>query len=123
MPISNLTAKPGETANKHRARASLLALVKDAQGQIVERVSKDVPSEVSDNHLAAVQAELMTYQHVVGPPSGHYTVEVAVVDHEGNRPGTLVRRLESLGRAPDAAGPFEFPGNEFQLTADACSRS
>ena len=68
MPISNLTAKPVETANKHRARASLLALVKDAQDQIVERVSKDVPSEVSDNHLAAVQAELMTYERAVNLP-------------------------------------------------------
>jgi hypothetical protein len=70
MPISNLTATPEEAGNTHRLHASLLALVKNAQGQIVDRVSKDVPSEVSDDRLAAVQVELMTYQHAVNLPPG-----------------------------------------------------
>jgi len=129
MPISNLTATPTETGEKHRLHASLLALVKDAQGQIVDRVSKDVPSEVSDDRLAGVQVELMTYEHAVNLAPGHYTVEAAVVDHEGNRASTgvmqidsreqrgvglseltLVRRLENLGRPPDARDPFEYTG-------------
>jgi VWFA-related protein len=135
MPISNLTATPGVSGKTHLLHGSLLALVKNAQGQIVDRVSKDVPSEVSDDRLAAVQVELMTYQHAVNLAPGHYTVEAAVVDHEGNRASTsvvqidnreqrgvglsdlaLVRRLENLGRPPDAADPFEFPGNEFEFT-------
>jgi VWFA-related protein len=129
MPISNLTATPAETAHKHRLHASLLALVKDASGQIVERIGKDVPSEVSDDQLAAVQVELMTYQHAVDLAPGRYTVEAAVVDHESNRASTsvlqidnreqtgvglsdltLVRRLETLSRQPDAADPFEYTG-------------
>jgi len=129
MPISNLAATPAETANKHRLHASLLALVKDSQGQIVDRVSKQVSSEVADDHLAAVQAELMTYERAVNLPPGRYTVEAAVVDHEGRRASTsvvqidnrepraggvsdltLVRRLENLDRPPDAADPFEFTG-------------
>jgi len=128
MPISNLTATPAATAHKHRLHASWLALVKDAQGQIVDRVSKDVPSEVSDDRLAAVRVELMTYQHAVNLPPGRYTVETAVVDHEGNRASTsvleidnreqpgvglsdlaLVRKLERLG-PPDPADPFEYTG-------------
>jgi len=129
MPILNLTPirAPGEKS--HLLHASLLALVKNAQGQIVDRVSKDVPSEVSDDHLGAVRVEFMTYAKAVNLPPGHYTVEAAVVDQLGNRastgtaqidnreqPGlgmsdlTLVRRLESLARAPDAADPFEFTG-------------
>jgi hypothetical protein len=129
MPISNITAIPEEGAKKHLLHASLLALVKDANGRIVDRVSKDVQSEVSDDRLAAVQVELMTYSKAVTLPPGEYTVEAAVVDQLGNRaatgvtridnreqpgPGmsdlTLVRRLENLGRAPDAADPFEFAG-------------
>ena len=127
LPISNLTATPAESGNKHRLHASLLALVKSARGEIVDRVSKDVPSEVSDDHLAAVQVELMTYEHAVKLAPGHYTVEAAVVDHEGNRASTsvieidnreqrgvglsdlaLVRKLENLGQPPDTADPFEF---------------
>jgi hypothetical protein len=127
MPIANLTATTAEAGKQHWLHASLLALVKNTQGQIVERVSKDVPSEVSDDRLAGVQVELMTYQHAVNLPPGHYTVETAVVDHEGNRASTsvieidnrerqgvglsdltLVRRLENLGPPPDPADPFEY---------------
>jgi VWFA-related protein len=129
MPISNLTATPAATAHKSRLHASWLALVKNAQGQIVDRVSKDVPSEVADDRLAAVRVEIMTYQRAVDLPPGRYTVEAAVVDHEGNRastgvfeidnreqPGvglsdlTLVRKLERLGPPPDPADPFEYTG-------------
>jgi VWFA-related protein len=129
MPISNLTATPEASAKKHALHASLLALVKNAQGQVVERVSRDVPSEVSDDNLAAVQVETMTFEHAVSLAPGRYTVEAAVVDQEGNRAATgtvqidnpeqtglgvsdltLVRRLENPGRPPDPVDPFEFPG-------------
>jgi hypothetical protein len=70
MPISNLTATPAETPHKQRLHASLLAVVKDAHGEIVDRLSKDIPSEVSDEHLSAVRVELMTYQRAVNLPPG-----------------------------------------------------
>jgi hypothetical protein len=127
MPLSNLTAAAPDAGNKRRLHASLLALVKDAQGQIVDRVNKEVSSDVAAEHLAAVQAEVMTYQHAVNLPAGHYTVEAAVVDQEGNRAGTsavlidnreppgigisditLVRRLTDLDRPADAGNPFEY---------------
>jgi len=129
MPISNITAIPEAGAKNHLLHTSLLALVRDAQGRIVDRVSKDVQSEVSGESLAAVRVEIMTYTKAVNLPPGHYTVDAAIVDQLGNRastgvtqidnraqPGpamsdlTLVRRLENLGRAPDAADPFEFAG-------------
>jgi len=127
LPIANLTATPEEAAHRHRLHASLLAVVKNAQGDIVDRFSKDVPSEVSDDRFAAVRVELMTYQRAFSLPPGNYTVETAVVDHEGNRastsvaqienrpqPGlglsdlTLVRRLENTAFLPDDADPFQF---------------
>jgi VWFA-related protein len=129
MPISNLTAAPGLARKTHVLHATLLALVKNVQGQIVDRFSKDVPSVVSDDRLAAVQVELMTYAQAVNLAPGEYTVETAVVDHEGRRASTgvlridnreqrgvglsdltLVRRLESIGRPPDPADPFEYTG-------------
>lgn len=129
MPISNLTAAPGPSAKTHVLHASLLALVKDAQGQIVDRVSKDVPSVVADDRLRAIQVELMTYEHALNLAPGQYTVETAVVDYEGNRASTsvlhidnrqqrgvglsdltLVRKLENLGPPPDLADPFEYTG-------------
>jgi VWFA-related protein len=127
MPISNLTETPEEATHQHRLHASLLAVVKNAEGEIVDRVSKDVPSEVADDRLAGVRVEFMTYQRAVNLPPGRYTVETAVVDHEGNRASTgtmqienrqergiglsdltLVRRLENLSTPRDSADPFEY---------------
>jgi len=129
MPIANLTATPEEATHQHRLHASLLALVKNADGEIVDRIGKDVPSEVADDRLAGVRVELMTYQRAVNLPPGRYTVETAVVDHEGNRASTgtlrienhpergvglsdlaLIRRLENLSAPRDPGDPFEYAG-------------
>src|ERR1035441_1307567 len=129
MPISNLTATAEERAHRHRFHASMLALVKNADGAIVDRVSKDVPSEVSDDQFERVRWEFMTYQRAVNLPPAHYTVETAVVDHEGNRASTgtfeidnrqergvglsdlaVVRKLENLTTPTDPADPFEYTG-------------
>ena len=127
MPISNLAATPDAAAHQRRLHASLLALVKNADGVIVDRVSKDVPSEVTDDRWETVRWDLMTYQRAVNLPPGRYTVETAVVDHEGNRASTgvvqienqpeggiglsdltLVRRIEDLTAPLDPADPFEY---------------
>ncbi len=131
VPIANLIATP--EANKHRYHAYLLALVKNAQGEIVDRISKDVPSEVSDTALPALRKEAMTYEHAINLAPGHYTIETAVVDQEGNRASTntfeldnreqpgltvsdiaLVRRVLNLNREPDPSDPFETPGKRAQ---------
>ena len=129
MPISNLTPTAEESAHAHRFHTSLLALIKNADGVIVDRVSKDVPTEVSDDQFERVRWEFMTYQRAVNLPPAHYTVETAVVDHEGNRASTgtfeidnreqrgiglsdlaVVRKLENLTTPVDPADPFEYTG-------------
>jgi VWFA-related protein len=129
VPIAKLTATPEAAEKKHRFHASLLAVVKDSRGEIVERVSRDVPSEVSDQYLDSLLPQNITYEHAVDLPPGSYTIETAVVDQEGNRASTnvmrienlaqkgpglsdiaLVHRVEELNRPPDASDPFEIPG-------------
>jgi VWFA-related protein len=133
LPIANLTATPETPAKKHRFHAYLFALVKNAQGEIVDRISKDVPSDVADNFLAGLRQETMVYEHAVNLPPGKYTVETAVVDQESNRastsvfalenrdqpgPGisdiTLVRRVHDLHRPAEPSDPFEIPGKRAQ---------
>jgi hypothetical protein len=111
-----------------------MALVKNEQGEIVERLSKDVPSEIADKALAAgLSSETMIYEHAVKLSPGHYTIETAVVDQEGHRASTsvfpienrdepgpglsdiaLLRRVHDLQRPPDAEDPFEIPGKRGQ---------
>lgn len=107
--------------------------MKNAQGEVVARVSKDVPSEVADNLLPALNREPMIYEHAVNLGLGRYTIETAAVNQEGNRSSTntftidnredsgpsvsdiaLVRRVTPIDRAPDSTDPFEIPGKHAQ---------
>jgi VWFA-related protein len=127
MPAANLTATAEPEQKKHRLHASLLALVKDSGGQIVDKFSQDSTWEIADDKLAAAEAESITWTHPFNLPPGHYTVETAVLDREGNRAGTnvlefnssghkgiglssvmLVRQVQSVTGQADAADPFEF---------------
>jgi VWFA-related protein len=133
VPIANLTKTADANAKGHKIHAYLLAVVKNDKGEIVERVSKDVPSGVLDKYLAGLSSETMIYEHAVNLGPGHYTIEAAVVDQEGNRASTnvlqidnreqpgpglsdiaLVRRVHNLERAPDLSDPFEVPGKRAQ---------
>ncbi len=129
VPISNLTATPDRAQKKQRFHASLLALVKDDKGEVVERIGRDVPAEVPDTAMAALRSDYMTYEHTVSLAPGRYTIETAVVDQEGNRASTkvleidnrdqpglqvsdiaLVHIVQNMQRAPDSGDPFEIPG-------------
>jgi hypothetical protein len=129
VPISNLTAV--KDGNARRVHAHLLALVKNEEGNIVARVSRDVSSAVGDKTLLGLQTDTMIYEHAVTLPAGRFTVQTAVMDQEGqhasatefrleNRPDALlsdvalVARIYPLDRAPDASDPFEIPGKRAQ---------
>ena len=96
VPIANLTATPEKAQQKHRFHASLLALVKNADGEIVDR---DEPRRALgrslDTSLPAITPEIMTYEHAVNLRTGHYTVETAVVDYEGARASTNILQLDN----------------------------
>jgi VWFA-related protein len=127
LPASMLTATPQTEIKTHRLHVSLLALVKDSNGQIVDKFSQDSPFEIPDDKLASVQTMPITWTHPFDLPAGHYTLEAALLDHEGNRASTvtfpidnperkglemsnvmLVERVETLKRKPDPDNPFEF---------------
>lgn len=130
MPAANLTATAEPEQKKHRLHASLLALVKDANGQIVDKFGEDSNWEIADDKLSAAQAQSITWTHPFNLPAGHYTVETAVLDREGNRAGTsviafnnpdrkgiglssimLVHQLEAIQGQADASDPFQFATN------------
>ncbi len=104
VPIKNLTATPEAAEKRQRYHASLLALVKNEQGEILARVSRDVPSYVADQNVAAVRSDYMTYEEPVMLAAGKYTVETAVVDEEGNRASTNIIEIDNrIHRAWDSA--------------------
>lgn len=127
LPAANVTTTAEPDQKAHRLHVSVVALVKDSSGQIVGKFSQDSPFEIPDDKLDVVQNLPITWTHPFNLPAGHYTVETAMLDREGNRVSTsvlpleisehkglglssvmLVRRVAPMQGVADGANPFEF---------------
>jgi VWFA-related protein len=127
LPGGALRALPGAQGT-HELHASLLALVKDSTGQVVDKFSNDQTYYIPDDKLQAALTTPIEYTHPVTLPPGHYTVEAAVVDREAGKPSTsvaqfdspemkgvglssimVIQRLEAADK-PDPADPLVFMG-------------
>ena len=125
VPVSALTATAEPEQKRHRVHLSMVSLVKDASGQVVDKFSQDAPFEIPDDKLAAIAAETIPYTHVVTLPPGRYTVETSMLDRQGNRESTnemafdspernglrlssvmLVRQVDAANGQPDSSDPF-----------------
>jgi len=130
LPGAKLGATADPTHKFHTFDVSLLALIRDGHGEVVDKYSLDHPYFIADANLAAVRAEELTYTHALDLPPGHYTVEAAVVDREGRQATTetgsfdvsvqpkgvaisslvMVGHLDSADPQADTADPFTFKG-------------
>ena len=121
VPLANLTATPQPDNTTHLLHVSLLALVRDAKGQIVDKYSQDSPYDIPAANLPGARANSVTYTHPISLPPGRYTVETAVLDREGRTASTSLTEFESpepsqgvalssvilVDRVEPASGPVE----------------
>jgi len=139
LPGTSLTATPDPARQTHKFHLSLLALVKDAGGQVVDKYKVDMPYEVPDANLAAVRASALTYTHPVNLTPGSYAVETVVLDREGRQASTsmlemeipkpaksiglssliLVQQLEPPPGQPNESDPLIFKGKRLVPQLDA----
>jgi len=130
LPGAKLGATADPARKIHKFEVCLLALVRDANGEVVDKYSLDQPYYIEDANLAAVRADALTYTHVLDLPPGRYTVDAAVVDREGAQATAetgsfeipappkgiaisslvMVEHLDPAGAQPDTADPFTVKG-------------
>jgi hypothetical protein len=130
LPGTKLGATADPAHKQHKIEVSLLALIRDASGQVVDKYSVDQPYFIADANLAAVRATPLIYTHPLDLPPGHYSVETAIVDREGSQataenaqfdiPGpskgvgisslVVVQQVEPANSQTDAADPLTFKG-------------
>ncbi len=127
VKTADLTATPLENPARKRIHVSFLVLLKDHTGQIVDKVSKDIPYEIPADKYDAFKAGNIIFTQPFSLAPGRYMVEIAVVDQEAQKASarrvnlvlspkppvavssiSLVRRVDQLKGAADPADPFEF---------------
>ncbi|MGC2659492.1 MAG: VWA domain-containing protein [Bryobacteraceae bacterium] len=125
VPASSVSATPDPATKTHKISVSLLSLIKDSTGEVVDKFSRDTALTIPDDKLSLIQGNTIPYSHDINLPAGHYTVETAVVDMETKRASkrvfafdapekkgvavssvVLVERLENVAGKPDPSDPF-----------------
>jgi len=125
---------------------ALLALVKAADGHIVDKYGRMTPYEIPDADYPRLRAGDAVFSHPVHLGPGRYTLEAAVIDLEAHRTGTvetvadsplqrtgiglsslvLVDHVEPVTGNADAADPLIFEGKRvvphLAPTVDAAAR-
>ncbi len=141
VPLQNLTYRDNKATAKLRTHVSLLALVKDADGQVAAKVSRDLANDIPADKFEAFTRGDLTFDQPLLLSPGRYTVEAAVVDRENGaasvkrqalvvsgQPGlglselVPVRRVDAFdmpndgGRNP--ADPLHFAGGKITPSLD-----
>ncbi len=138
LASENVTTKVEPTTQQTRIHASFLALIKDSQGNVVDKVSRDIDRLVPNGKLELFRRGMIMYSVPVVLAPGHYTIEGVAVDAEGNRSGirrialavsrpdavsmsdvALVHDFQPLTAPRDAADPLQFSGGRVTPELDA----
>jgi VWFA-related protein len=91
LPMSKLKFTTDAKTKTYRMHFALLALVKDAQGKVVERVSQDYPFQGPADKLPQMQQGNVVFKRKAVVPPGRYTVEIVAQDRDSG--ATSVHRM------------------------------
>jgi VWFA-related protein len=65
-----------------KVHVCVTALIKDDKGQVLQKISKDIPYDVPIDKKAALEKGIVSFATPFELPPGHYTVETAAVDRQ-----------------------------------------
>jgi VWFA-related protein len=87
VPISQLAVH--EDANTHisAVHASIVAIVKDSKGAILQRFGQDFPLHETPDMFRADSSQMITLEQHFSADPGVYTLEAAVMDRIANKAG------------------------------------
>jgi VWFA-related protein len=141
VPMQNLSYREDKQTAKLRSHISLLALVKDGEGQVAAKVSRDLANDIPADKFEAFSRGDLTFAEPMLLTPGRYTLETAVVDRENgaasakrsvlvvsDQPGiglsevVPVRRVDPFDVPADggrnAADPLHFAGGKVTPSLD-----
>jgi len=128
VPVRGLSV--AEYKDWAKVHVSITALIKDDQGQVVDKLSKDLPYAVPRAKSDELRRGVVSFTMPFRLPPGRYSLETATVDREGARAGVrrsvlvvppapgglavsdlvLVRRVDPAEEPHSAADPLQVRG-------------
>jgi VWFA-related protein len=86
IPVGGLTFEENKQAGYFDGKLAYVAVVKDAQGQVVKKLRQEVPLRVTPDKLEAYKAAShFIYDEGINLPPGKYTLETAVLDMQSQK--------------------------------------
>jgi VWFA-related protein len=85
VPLAGITFEPDERGETDRAHFSVLAVLRDGAGQVVEKWSEDSPVFLPRERRDALKLGNAVFLRSWTVPPGRYTLETAVVDQLAKR--------------------------------------
>jgi hypothetical protein len=126
VPLAALVVHEDKKAKRYHLNVTVMALVKDAKGTVVERLSNAYPLEGPLENLPALQRGNVIFKRQIWLGPGRYTLSAVVRDQTANK--TSVRQLplrvfepspgitvstaavvKRIDKAADQADPVEDP--------------
>jgi VWFA-related protein len=102
VPLAGISFEPDDRGETDRAHVSILLVVRDSSGSVVEKFSEDSPVFLPRTQRAALKRGNAVFLRSFALAPGRYTLEVAVVDQLARRFGT--QRSALVVGPPAAAG-------------------
>jgi VWFA-related protein len=87
VPIANLNVQADAAKKVYRTHFALMAIIKNAEGAVVQRFSQDYPLEGPIERLDGLKRGNVVFVRNFRLPAGRYTLETVVHDREPNRFG------------------------------------
>lgn len=128
-PTRDLTVTTDEKWAK--VHLCVTALIKDGKGQVVDKISKDIPYEVPVAEKAQLEQGTVSFTAPFFLPPGHYTIDTATVDRQSMKASvsrstldvdqdsgfaisdvTVARRVDDIQGTANAFDPLESRGGK-----------
>jgi len=84
-PLANISFKTDAEQKTYSLHVSLMALIKNAEGKVVQKLSQDFPLEGPTARLEALKKGNLVFTRTFSLPPGRYTLETVAQDREANK--------------------------------------
>jgi len=102
VPISQLEQHEDSSTHISSVHASIVAVMKDSKGEVLQRFGEDYPLHETPDMFRANAGQNITFQDHFSAQPGVYTLEAAVMDRIGNKTG-VQRSTFTIEPAPKGA--------------------